>query len=159
MKLWKEAFFIHTTFPAQFQILLSTPPMPSTFLAPPFPIAPFVFSWPFHCVHHKLHLLPQHILTPRKFLGRCLHARHSVMSDSFATPWPVALSAALSMGFCVKNTRMDCLIPPPGHLSNPGIKPTSLAPALVGEFFTTRVTWEAFDSNIRSSTILQGTFP
>ena len=34
--------------------------------------------------------------------------------------------------------------PPPGDLSNPGIKPVSLAsPALAGEFFTTSTTWEA----------------
>ena len=83
---------------------------------------------------------------------------HSVMSGSFVTPRPVALSAPLSMGFPFKNTGVDCLIPPPEHLSNPGIKPMSLAPALVGEFFTTRVTWEALDSNIRSSAILQGMF-
>ena len=34
--------------------------------------------------------------------------------------------------------------PPPGDLSNPGIKPISLeSPALAGEFFTTGTTWEA----------------
>ena len=36
------------------------------------------------------------------------------------------------------------LCPPPGDLSNPGIKSTSLqSPALAGGFFTTSVTWEA----------------
>jgi len=35
-------------------------------------------------------------------------------------------------------------IPPPGDLPSPGIKPTSrMSPALAGEFFTTRATWEA----------------
>ena len=33
---------------------------------------------------------------------------------------------------------------PPGDLPNPGIEATSLAsPALVGELFTTSITWEA----------------
>ena len=36
------------------------------------------------------------------------------------------------------------LYPPPGNLSDPGIKTTSLmSPALAGMFFTTRATWEA----------------
>ena len=34
--------------------------------------------------------------------------------------------------------------PPPGDLSDPGIKPASLiSPALTGKFFTTSTTWEA----------------
>jgi len=34
--------------------------------------------------------------------------------------------------------------PPPGVFPNPGIEPVSLpSPALAGEFFTTRATWEA----------------
>ena len=34
--------------------------------------------------------------------------------------------------------------PPPGDLSNPGIKPTSsVSPALIGGFLTTSTTWEA----------------
>jgi len=33
--------------------------------------------------------------------------------------------------------------PPPGDLSDPGIKPTSLtSPALAGKFFTSSITWE-----------------
>ena len=34
--------------------------------------------------------------------------------------------------------------PPPGNLSDPGIKPAALmSPALAGRFFTTSTTWEA----------------
>ena len=37
--------------------------------------------------------------------------------------------------------------PPPGDISDPGIKPTSLmSPALVGGFFTTGTSWETLVS-------------
>ena len=48
------------------------------------------------------------------------------------------------MGFSREEywSRLPC--PPPGHLSDLGIEPTSLmSPALAGGFFTTRATWEA----------------
>ena len=55
----------------------------------------------------------------------------------FATPWTVVGQASLSMGLL----RQECgsgLPFPPGDLSHPGIKPTSLvSPALTGGFFTT----------------------
>ena len=39
-------------------------------------------------------------------------------------------------------SELPCL--PPGDLPEPGINPASLmSPALAGEFFTTRATWEA----------------
>ena len=50
----------------------------------------------------------------------------------------VACQAPLSMGFIRQEywSRLPC--PPPGHLPDPGIKPTSPAsPALAGRFFTT----------------------
>ena len=49
---------------------------------------------------------------------------HSVVSNSFATPWTVTHQAPLSMGF-----------PSPGDLPDPRIKPAS--PALAGRLFTT----------------------
>ena len=43
----------------------------------------------------------------------------------FVTPWIVACQAPLSMGFPQQEywSRLPC--PPPGHLPEPGIKPTS----------------------------------
>ena len=60
---------------------------------------------------------------------------HSVMPDSFVTPWTVAHQAPLSMGF----PRLYCWsgvpFPSPGDLLDPGIEPTS--PTLADGFFTT----------------------
>ena len=62
----------------------------------------------------------------------------------FATPWTVALQTPLSMGFSRQKYWRGLPCPPPGDLSDPGIKSMSLtAPALVGGFFTTSTTWEA----------------
>ena len=42
------------------------------------------------------------------------------------------------------------MIPSPGNLPDPGIKPASLwSPALAGELFTTSATWEAQELSIR----------
>ena len=60
---------------------------------------------------------------------------HSVMFDSFAAPWTVALKAPLSMGFPSKVTGVGLPFPSPGDLPNPGFEPMS--PALAGRFFTT----------------------
>ena len=51
----------------------------------------------------------------------------SVVSNSFATPWTVALQAPLSMGFLGQEYRSGVPFPPPGDLPDPGIKPTSPA--------------------------------
>ena len=49
-----------------------------------------------------------------------------------------------SMGFSRQEYGSGLPHPPPGDLSNPGIKPTSItSPALAGGFFTTSTTWEA----------------
>ena len=53
-----------------------------------------------------------------------------VMSDSFATPGTVAHQAPLSMGFSRKEYWSVLLLPPPGELPHPGIKPASASPAL-----------------------------
>ena len=57
------------------------------------------------------------------------------MSDSFVTPWTVALQAPLFMGFPRQEYRKGLLFPSPGALPDTGIKPGS--PALEGGFFTT----------------------
>ena len=62
----------------------------------------------------------------------------------FATPWTAAYQAPLSMGFSRQQHWSGLPCPPPGDLSDPGIKPTSLfSPALAYRFFTSRATWEA----------------
>ena len=63
---------------------------------------------------------------------------HSVVSNSYATPWTVACQAPLSMGFPRQEYWSGLPCPPPGDLSNSGIKPKSPeAPTLAGRFFTT----------------------
>ena len=62
----------------------------------------------------------------------------------FTTLWTVAHQAPLSMGFSRQEHWSGLPGSPPGDLSNPGIKPTSLmSPALAAGFFTTNATWEA----------------
>ena len=57
---------------------------------------------------------------------------------SFVTPWTVVRQGSLPMGFSRQEHWSGLPFPPPGDLSNPGIKPASLAsPALAGELFTT----------------------
>ena len=75
--------------------------------------------------------------TPVEWLAFCVLS-HSVVSDSLATPWTVACQAPLSMGFPRQEYRSGLPFASPGHLPDPGIKPTSLAfPVLAGWFFTT----------------------
>ena len=60
------------------------------------------------------------------------------------TPWIVACQAPLSVGFFRQEYWSRLPFPPPGYLSNPGIKLLSfVSPALAGDFFTTSTTWEA----------------
>ena len=64
---------------------------------------------------------------------------------TLVSPWTVARQAPLSIGFSRQEywSGFPCL--PPGALPDPGIKFVSLmSPALAGEFFTTKVTWDAF---------------
>jgi len=60
---------------------------------------------------------------------------HSVMFDSFLTPWTVAHQAPLSMGFPRQEYWSWLPFPSTGDLPDPGIKPTSSA--LTGGLFTT----------------------
>ena len=59
-------------------------------------------------------------------------------------PWTVAHQAPLSMGFPRQEYWSGCRDFLQGIFPDPGIEPASLmSPALAGEFFTTRATWEA----------------
>ena len=64
----------------------------------------------------------------------------------FETLWTVARQAPLSIGFSRKKYWSGLPCPPPGDLSDPGIKSAALSPALAGGFFTTSTTWEAVDN-------------
>ena len=56
---------------------------------------------------------------------------------ALVTPWIAARQASLSMGFSRQEYCNGSPFPPPGDLSDPGIKPASLAsPALAARFFT-----------------------
>ena len=62
---------------------------------------------------------------------------HSVMSDSFATPWTVAHHAPLPMGFSRQEYWSGLPFLPPGDPLNPGMEPTSpMSPALQVDSFT-----------------------
>ena len=51
----------------------------------------------------------------------------SVVYNSFATPWSIALQTPLSMGFYRQEYWRGLVFTPPGDFPNPGIEPTSLA--------------------------------
>ena len=61
----------------------------------------------------------------------------------FEAPWTVAHQAPLSMGFPRQEYRSGLLLPSPGDLPDPGIKPVS--PALVCGFFTTEPPGKPFN--------------
>ena len=62
---------------------------------------------------------------------------HSVMSNSFVTPWTAAHQSPLYVEFSKQEYWSGLPFPPPGDLPNPGIEPMSPAsPALAGWFFT-----------------------
>ena len=60
---------------------------------------------------------------------------HSVVFNSFVTPWTVTHQASLSIGFPREEYWIGLPISSPGDLPDPGIEPRS--PALAGRFFTT----------------------
>ena len=61
----------------------------------------------------------------------------SVVSNSFVTSWTRARQAPLAMEFFRQEYWSRLPLPIPGDLSNPEIKPASLAsPTLAGRFFT-----------------------
>ena len=77
-------------------------------------------------------------LLPSLILPGVYRRVHSVVSNSFATPWTVAHQAPLSMEFSRQEDWRGLSFPSPGDLSNPGTEPASPAsPALAGGFFLT----------------------
>ena len=74
----------------------------------------------------------------------CLRAQAGSCVPLFETPGPVACQAPLSREFSRQEDWSGLPFPPPGDLSNPGIKPVSLtSSALADTFFTTGATSEA----------------
>ena len=71
-------------------------------------------------------------LVPQGMLGRavlpalCESVSRSVVSDSFATPWTVALQAPLSMRFCRQEYRSGMPFPPPVYLPWKDLSPVGL---------------------------------
>ena len=65
----------------------------------------------------------------------CLHAKSLRLCPTVCDPWTVACQAPLSMGFSRQEywSGLPCL--PPGDLPDPGIEPTSAAPALQVGFY------------------------
>ena len=58
---------------------------------------------------------------------------------------PMDCQTPLCMGLSRQEYWSGLPCPPPEDLPNPGIKPTCLvSPGLVGKFFTTSTTWEAW---------------
>ena len=81
-------------------------------------------------------------------LGRILLQLFSrgVVSDSFVTPWTVALQAPLSMGFPGKNAGNGLLFPCPEKPPDSGIKPMS--PPLAGRLFITELPGKPIANNL-----------
>ena len=73
----------------------------------------------------------------------CVHARLFQSCLTLCDPMDCSLPGSMSRGFSRQEHWSGFPCPPPGDLSDPGIKPTSLmSSALADEFFTTSTTWE-----------------
>ena len=71
-------------------------------------------------------------------------AKSLQLYPTLLAPWIVAPQTPLHVELSRQEHWSTVSFPIPGDLSDPGIEPKSLAfPALSGEFFTTRATWEA----------------
>ena len=76
-------------------------------------------------------------------VGHGVSVGHLVMYNS-AIPGVIACQAPLSIEFSRQEYWSGLPYPPPGHLPDPGIEPTSLtSSAVIGRFFTTSATWES----------------
>ena len=68
--------------------------------------------------------------------------------------WTVACQVPLSMGSSRQEYWSGLPCPFPGDLPSPGTEPVSLMfPALIGGFFTTDITWEAYSIGFTNSLI------
>ena len=72
-------------------------------------------------------------------IGMCMCVLScSGMSNSLSPHGLVSCQAPLSMGFSRREYWSGLPFPPPGDLSDPGVKPmSSVSPALAGRLFTT----------------------
>ena len=74
----------------------------------------------------------------------------SVKSNSFVTPWTVALQVPLSMGSSRQEYQSGLPFPSLGTLPDPGIEPTSPAsPALAGGFSNTEPPGKPFQRKLK----------
>ena len=81
-------------------------------------------------------LFPTSLLLQTFSTSACRHVVlcSSVVYSSFATLWPPACQAPLSMGFSRQEYWSGLPFLPPGDLSKPGVEPASLvSPALAGD--------------------------
>ena len=91
------------------------------------------------------------IMTLNSMYVLCLFAR------LFANPWTVARQAPLSMGFSRQEYWSGLPWPPPGDLSNPGIKLSS--PTLQVDSLPSEPPRNPKNTGVGSLSLLQGIFP
>ena len=100
-------------------------------------VSPFEYSE--QCfLSHRDHYSSLYVCVCVRTRARECHV-HSVVSDSFKTPWIVARQPPLFIGFSRQEYWNGLPFPPPGHFPNPGIElMIPVSPALAGGFlFTT----------------------
>ena len=73
-------------------------------------------------------------------LHTCVHAKLLQSCQLFAIPWTTALQDPLSVEFPSQEYWSGLPYSPPGDIPKSVMEPMSL---IAGEFFTTRVAWEA----------------
>ena len=74
----------------------------------------------------------------------CVCVSHFSRVQPLATPWTEARQAPLSMGFSRQEYWSGLPCPPPGDLSDPGIKPASVTSTCTSrQALTISATWEA----------------
>ena len=109
--------------------------------------APTLFGPHLRCSLSLLtHFLLAVLLSARACVLRCFSRVRL-----FATLWPTARQAPLSMGFSRQEYWSGLPCPPPGDLPDSRIKPRScVSPAAAGRLFATPATWEALSLSMTS---------
>ena len=73
----------------------------------------------------------------------CMHAKSLQLCPTLCNPMDCRPPGSSVHGILQARILREFPYLPPGDLSSPGIKPSSLlSPALAGRFFTTSATWE-----------------